>query len=111
MDWIEARRSTIDLWRGIREAVGSAEELQLLTDINGVCALCDKAREHSGPHEGPCTYCLAYRQFGGCLEASRELSDLVVQRRWDEVRQHVDDFIARLEAIEAPAPGSSTVTP
>lgn len=108
MDWSEARQSTVDLWKGIRDAIGSAEELELLTEINAVCGLCEKARESTEHGEGPCRYCLAYQQFGGCQAASLEMSDLVVQGRWDELKELSDRFISQLETMEIPEMGSNT---
>lgn len=108
MDWSEAKRRTIDLWKGIRTAIGDAEEIELLTEINAVCGLCDKAREEAESGEGPCLYCLAYRQLGGCREVSLEMSELVVEARWDELRDLTDRYIARLEAMEIPESGPAT---
>lgn len=103
MTWKEAQEGTIRQWTGIRDSVGTADTVTLLTDINAVCDLCSKSDEAKGETPfGRCDYCLFYQQFGGCKEVSARMSELVAERRWDEVRALVDDMIAKTRVMELP---------
>ena len=100
MTWKEAQEGTIRQWESIRDAVGTADTVKLLTEINAVCDLCQKSDEVKGDTPfGRCDYCLFYQQFGGCQKVSATMSELVASRRWDEVRALVDDMIARTRAM------------
>ena len=100
MTWNEAKEGTIRQWTSIRDAIGTADTVTLLTEINAVCDLCEKADEAKGGTPfGRCNYCLFYQQLGGCQKVSATMSELVASRRWDEVRALVDDMIARTRAM------------
>jgi len=114
MDWQEAKTGTIREWKRIRDRIGDAEGMELLVDINAVCDLCDKADqvlhkevgEHADVASEPsarCGACIAFQQFGGCHRANLEMSEMVVEKNWEELRRMVDDFIGRLEALEVPS--------
>lgn len=104
MNWEEAKRSTLELWRGIHASVGVADPVALLTEINAVSDLCALAKEEAQSASGlvKCQYCPAYEQFGGCREVSAELSELVARRAWPELEAQIAGFIERLERMEAP---------
>ncbi|HEX3130467.1 MAG TPA: hypothetical protein VH394_24230 [Thermoanaerobaculia bacterium] len=99
MTWKEAQQGTIRQWEGIRDAIGRADTVELLTGINAVCDLCEKSDQEAGTPIGRCDYCLFYRQFGGCREISARLSELVVSGELDEVRAIVDDIIGKTDAL------------
>lgn len=107
MDWQEAKDSTIRDWRRIRDAIGTAEEFELLTDINAVCDLCEVAKAEAAGEPGRCGYCLAFQQFGGCQAANLAMSEMVVDKDWEQLGDLVDDFIAALETTETQAEGST----
>lgn len=102
MTWKEAQQGTIRQWENIRNAISRADTVELLTEINAVCDLCEKSEEESGTPIGRCDYCLFYQQFGGCREVSATLSELVVSGRLDEVRFIVDDMIRKTWSLALP---------
>lgn len=102
MDWRQARDKTLERWRGLRESIGQADEVDLLVEINVIGDLCRKARDVAEDPVGRCEYCLAYQQFGGCHGANLEMSERVVEHDWEGLRLLVDRFIDQLEAIEIP---------
>ena len=103
MTWKEAQEGTIRQWKTIRDAIGPADTVTLLTEINAVCDLCEKSDEMKGETPfGRCDYCLFYQQFGGCKEVSARMSELVAEGRRDEVRALVDDMIAKTEVMKVP---------
>lgn len=102
MTWKEAKQGTIRQWEDIRNAIGRADTVELLTEINAVCDLCEKSDQEAGTPYGRCDSCLFLQQFGGCREVSARLSELVVEGRLDEVRAIVDDMIRKTEALVVP---------
>lgn len=102
MTWNEAKQGTIRQWESIRDAIGKADTVELLTEINAVCDLCGKADQEAGTPFARCDYCLFYQQFGGCREVSARLSELVASGELDEVRTVVDDMIHKTEALVVP---------
>jgi hypothetical protein len=104
LNWKEAQQKTLDMWRGIRAAIDREDELELLTEINAVCDLCEMAVEESGSGGvDRCDYCLHYQQFGGCQGVSLRMSEAVVSKEWQELRALVNDFIRQLEDLETPS--------
>lgn len=103
MEWRQALDDTISLWERIRAGIGTADELQLLSDINAVCSLCEKsdleAHEEGGRR---CDHCLVFRQWGGCQGINGLMSEKVVEKDWDGLRRLVDDFIAELRETTTP---------
>jgi len=114
MDWNQALRTTIRQWQVIRDSIGSAHEIELLTEINAVCDLCEKARDESCAETGApfdrCQYCRAFQQFGGCQEISARMSEAVVEKDWPRLRSLVDETVRALTAT-AQLPGSAGVSP
>ena len=102
MTWKEAKQGTIRQWEAIRGAIGKADTVELLTEINAVCDLCEKSDQEAGTPFGRCDYCLFYQQFGGCREVSARLSELVASGELDEVRTIVGDMIRKTEALVVP---------
>ena len=102
MTWNEAKTGTIRQWEAIRDAIGSADTVELLTEINAVCDLCEKSDQEAGTPFGRCNSCLFLQQFGGCREVSARLSELVVSGKLDEVRVLVDDMIRKTESLVLP---------
>jgi hypothetical protein len=103
MTWKEAQEGTIRQWTDIRDSIGTADIVTLLTDINAVCDLCEKSDETKGATPfGRCDYCLFYQQFGGCSEVSARMSEMVAEGRFDEVRTLVDDMIAKTRLMKVP---------
>ena len=100
MDWEEARTGTLREWRRIRASIEEADEITLLADINAVCDLCRVASEEAIEAGGRCESCLAFRQFGGCQDASLAMSELVMDEDWDGLRGLIDEFITALADLE-----------
>jgi hypothetical protein len=100
MDWEEARTGTLREWQRIRDSIGIAEEVELLSDINAVCDLCEVATEEAGEEGDRCASCLGFQQFGGCQEANLAMSEMVVDKNWDGLRDLVDDFIKALTSLD-----------
>jgi hypothetical protein len=105
MNWQEARDRELAHWAAIRNAIGTAAPVDLLTEINAADAFCDKAREEPGESLDYCARCRFYQQFGGCREASGRMSERVAAGDWEGLRALVDEFIAHLRAF---TPGSVT---
>lgn len=102
MNWQEAKDSTLDLWGRIRSSIGTAESVELLTEINAICDLCEVADTEAHGDPDRCHFCPAYEQFGGCREVSARLSELVVDQQWEELTRTMDEFITTLEGMEVP---------
>jgi hypothetical protein len=111
MNWQEAKESTLRLWQSIYDSVGTADPVQLLTEINAIGDLCSLAKEEAETqHElAKCNYCPAFQQFGGCREVSGILSELVAERKWEELRANIRQFMRQLERMEAPGALEPTV--
>ena len=108
MNWTSARDETLDLWRKIRGMIDAPDELELLTEINAICALCDAANEAEPRDLGRCERCLAFQQFGGCREINLEMSERIVEEDWDGLRLLVDRFIQSLEDLDLPPEPAET---
>ena len=105
MNWEEAKRNTIEVWSSIRDSIGTADELELLTEINSIDDLCVLSRNEASEHGDnvKCHFCPAYQQFGGCKAVCGELSELVTRKEWDAMRGIVQNFIDTIETMELPA--------
>jgi hypothetical protein len=104
MDWQTARDNTIRYWKDLRREIDTMEDVELLTEINAVNDLCVKANEEAHGDSDRCSFCLAYKQFGGCQAIALEMSECVVESRRDDLRILVDTFIAQLESVQTPGP-------
>jgi hypothetical protein len=100
MNWEEARNRDLAHWSAVRDAIGEAEPVELLTQINAADALCEKAREEAGSPLDYCARCRFYQQFGGCREVSGRMSEYVAESDWEGLRALVDEFIAHLRALD-----------
>lgn len=103
LDWVAARDGTLELWLGIRDLIDHPDELELLTQINVICDLCDAAQAAAPQVHGRCERCLAYQQFGGCAGINAEMSERVVAKDWEGLRVLVDRFIENLRNLEIPS--------
>jgi len=112
MNWTEARDRELAHWSAVRNAIGSASPVELLTEINAADAFCDTAKHETvaigtvaaaghAPGE-PCPRCLFYQQFGGCRETSGRMSESVATHDWEGLRAQVDEVIAHLHGLEVP---------
>lgn len=104
MDWSAAKDDTLRLWTDIRRKIPQRDSLELLSEINAVCSLCEVAQASSPRDLGRCERCLAYRQFGGCRGINAEMSERIATGDWPGFEALVDDFIAKLEAMDVPRP-------
>lgn len=102
MSWEEARNRELAHWSAVRDAIGTAAPVDLLTEINAADAFCDKAREEAAGDADYCARCRFYQQFGGCREASGLMSERVATGDWEGLRALVDEFIAHLRAFTGP---------
>jgi hypothetical protein len=102
MTWTEAIQGTIRQWTTIREALGVADTVTLLTEINAVCDLCEKSETEAENGIERCRYCLFYQQFGGCQEVSGRMSEAVVEKDWERVRHLIDEMVQGLQRLELP---------
>lgn len=103
MDWQEAKDNTLRALLRFREAIGQAEPLELLIEINAICDLCEKASAEAAGDWGRCRYCLFYQQHGGCQGINLEMSERIVAGEWDELRALVEEFIERLGTMKLPS--------
>ena len=103
MTWNEAREGTVRQWQAIRAMVGAADPVELLTEVNAICDLCEKSDEVTGSGIGRCERCLFYQQFDGCKEVSARISLGIVEKDWQAVRALIDDMIAKLRVMEVPS--------
>jgi hypothetical protein len=102
MEWSQARESTLQQWTAIRDSIGTADTIDLLTDVNAVTGICEKAKEEAGGGEGKCDFCPIYQQYGGCREWGGRLSERIAEKDWPAVRAMVETAIATLERLEVP---------
>lgn len=100
--WRQARDETLELWRKIRRMLDEPDGLELLTEVNAICALCEAANQEEAPDLTRCERCLAFQQFGGCQQINLEMSERIVERNWGALRDLVDVFIHNLETLELP---------
>lgn len=105
--WQEARDRTVQLWSDIRASLGRAHPTDLLTDINLICPLCERAEAEREDLQQPstdrCAFCIAYSQAGGCRQVCAEISTRVAERDWEAAREIADRFIETLADLELPA--------
>ena len=109
MTWTEAIEGTIRQWTDIRNAVGVADTVTLLTEINAVCDLCEKSETEAGNGIERCRYCLFYQQFGGCQEVSGRMSEAVVEKDWNRLFHLIDEMIQGLRKLDLSAKPSALV--
>ena len=105
LNWQVARDQTLELWLKIRGMVAQPDEVELLTEINAICDLCDVAQNAAPQPFGRCERCLAYQQFGGCHGINGEMSERVVEHDWEGLLVLIDRFIDNLRKLEVPPPG------
>ncbi len=103
MNWTEAIDGTLRQWTTIRDSIGTASEVELLTEINAVCDLCAKSEDDAGNGIERCRHCLFYQQFGGCRELSARMSEAVVCKDWDQLRRLIDTTVRDMQAMDLPA--------
>jgi hypothetical protein len=102
MSWEEARDRELAHWVTIREAIGSASPVELLTEINAADAFCQKVREEADGPIDYCPRCLFYQQFGGCRVTGSRMSESVAAHDWDALRAQVDEVTAHLRTLSVP---------
>jgi hypothetical protein len=102
MSWEEARNRELAHWFAIRDAIGTAAPVELLTEINAADAFCERAREETGSALGLCARCLFYQQFGGCRVTSSRMSERVAEGDWEGLRAMVDEVIDHVRALDVP---------
>lgn len=102
--WTDAKALTLAKWRDIQTALAQPDSLELITEINTVCSLCERAKEHARSHGTrlTCRYCLAFQQFGGCSDLRGHLSEAISRNDWEKAGELVAKAIADLEALELP---------
>lgn len=102
MNWTEAIDGTVRQWNHIRDSIGTASEVEMLTEINAVCDLCAKSEEEAGGGIGRCEKCLFYQQFGGCRELSAHMSEAVIAKDWNRLRRLIDETIRGMRSLVLP---------
>jgi hypothetical protein len=102
--WTDARTLTLAKWRDIQTALAEPDPLELITEINAVCSLCERAKAEAKLHGAwwPCRYCAAFEQFGGCADLQGRLTEAIVRSDWQRASALVAEAIADLEALELP---------
>lgn len=70
--------------------INEPDELELLTEINAICALCEAANAEQPQTLTHCERCLAFQQFGGCRGVNLEMSERVIQKDWDALQDLID---------------------
>ena len=107
MSWEEARKHELAHWTAVRDAIGTADPVELLTEINATDAFCEKVREPIDEAAGEpvdyCSRCLFYQQFGGCRETSGRMSERVAVGDREGLRVLVDNVINQLQALDTPS--------
>ncbi|MDX1642870.1 MAG: hypothetical protein R3244_00785 [Thermoanaerobaculia bacterium] len=111
MNWQKAQQSTVELWQRILASVGEADEVELLSEINAACALCETADEVAAGRSDRCRYCLASDQLGGCKEINFEMSERVVERDWEGLRELIRRYIDDLQSMRVSTDSSSGAPP
>jgi len=99
MSWEEARERELAHWTAIRDAIGTASPVELLTEINAADAFCERAQAEADSPVDACTRCRFYQQFGGCYEVSGRMSEKAAAGDWVGLRALVDGFIDQLRAV------------
>jgi hypothetical protein len=107
MTWTDAVEGTLRQWNAIRDSIAEPDEVELLTEINAVCDLCEKSEQEKGSGIGRCERCLFYQQFGGCRDLSARMSEAVVEKDWDRLRHLIDETIRSLKSLSLPADASA----
>jgi hypothetical protein len=102
MNWTEAIEGTLRQWTAIRDSIGEADEVELLTEVNAVCDLCEKSDDEQGSGVGRCRQCLFYQQFGGCQDVSLRMGEAIIEKDWDRLRRLIDETIHGLRSLTLP---------
>lgn len=102
MDWKKAKQRTLGEWLRIRSALTDGDALQLVTDINAVCALCEKAREVAGSAAERCSQCIAFGDTKICEDYRFKLSELILDRDEAAATVLLEEIIQRVR--DAPLP-------
>ena len=100
MDWPEAKEATLLQWRGLRSSVDRLDEVRLLTAINAVNELCEKAKEQAHGEMNRCNYCIAFHQFGGCMGVSLQMSECAVDGDKERLKELMDQFITLIGRLD-----------
>ncbi len=109
MDWRDARDRTLSEWLRIRESVPVADSVELLTAINAVCALCDKAREAAGSAAERCSRCIAFGDSATCEEYRFRLGELILDKDFDTADRLLEEIIHRVRQAPLPQETSAYV--
>ena len=107
MNWTEAIDGTVRQWNDIRNSIGTASEVELLTEINAVCDLCTKSEAEAGSGIDRCQHCLFYQQQGGCRELSARMSEAVIGKDWNQLRRLIDETLRGMKSLQLPAPATA----
>lgn len=104
MTWAEAKQKTVEQWRTLIPRIGVDDPLELLSEVNAVNALCDRARVEAARHDDwrKCRFCIAFEQLGGCGAVEAVLSEKILAREWDEARDLARRVLGELIALEVP---------
>jgi len=106
MSWEDARKHELAHWTTVRDAIGTADPVELLTEINATDAFCEKVRVGTGGLAGEpvdyCSRCLFYEQFGGCRETSGRMSERVAAGDREGLRVMVNNVISQLRELDVP---------
>lgn len=104
MEWKEAKERTLTEWLKISDSLGQADSVSLVTEINAVSALCDKAREVAESATERCSHCIAFGDTKICEDYRFRLSELVLQEDLGSARELLAEIIARIRDADLSDP-------
>lgn len=93
MEWKLALDATIAEWEVIRDNIGKANPVDLVTEINAVCELCDKASHEADQPGHRCRYCIVFGTDRGCRDLRLELTQSLLDEDWESSRAQVDEVL------------------
>ncbi len=102
MEWTEARDRTLATWQQILDGVGSEDSLKLVTRVNEVCELCDKAREEAGSDAERCDHCIVFGSARRCADARLAITETLLDGDFEQARQAISAVISRVICARPP---------
>ena len=95
MEWTEARDRNVTRWRALLAGIGQFGQAKLLTRLNEVSEVCERAEEDAGEGGERCAHCLVFGSSKECLDTRWEITRAILDGDLDTARSLIRGVIAR----------------